>query len=120
LPELTVEMGQAFLQAFEQAGAARPDKIVTAEVSGIAPALATGIAYGVPVVYARKRRPRTMAEDALVVSAPSPTKGGTVDLIIAREFLAAEERVLLIDDFLASGHTVLALASLVERAGANL
>ncbi len=115
-PELTLEMGRAFAERF---GDGRANKVVTAEVSGIAPALATGIALGVPVVYARKKRPLTMP-DALEARAPSRTKGGVTSLYLSPEYLGAGDRVLLIDDFLASGKTILALAELIGRCGAEL
>ena len=59
-PLLTVEMGQAFARRFAAAGVTGITKVITAEVSGIAPALTTGMALGVPVIYARKTRPITM------------------------------------------------------------
>src|SRR6056297_3377255 len=61
-PALTVNMGKHFAARFAEAGVSGITKIVTAEVSGIAPALTTGMALGVPVVYARKTRPVTMAD----------------------------------------------------------
>lgn len=119
-PELTREMGVVFAQRFAAAGLEQIDKIVTAEVSGIAPALATGMALGVPVVYARKKRPITMPDTVLETRAPSHTKGGITRLIVSPEYLGHGERVLIIDDFLASGRTIEALAGLVRAAGANL
>ena len=119
-PVLTREMGEAFASRFAAAGAGDIDKVVTAEVSGIAPALATGQALGVPVVYARKKAPITMTNGTLVAEAPSRTKGGVVKLIISPEYLKAGERVLLIDDFLATGQTIAALAHLIARTGAVL
>ena len=115
-PTLTLEMGRAFAERFEGAGV---DKVVTAEVSGIAPALATGVALDVPVVYARKKRPLTMP-DAFEAHTPSRTKGGITPLYLSPEYVGAGDRVLLIDDFLASGKTILALAELVKRCGAEL
>ena len=118
-PALTLEMGRALAARFTEAGVTDVNKVVTAEVSGIAPALATGIALGVPVVYARKKRPVTMA-DALEARAPSRTKGGVTSLYLSPEYVGAGDRVLLIDDFLASGKTILALAELAGRCGAEL
>lgn len=118
-PTLTLEMGRAFAARFEALGVTNVSKVVTAEVSGIAPALATGVALGVPVVYARKKRPVTMP-DALVGYAPSRTKGGVTPLYLSPEYVGAGDRVLLIDDFLASGQTILALAELISRCGAAL
>jgi xanthine phosphoribosyltransferase len=119
-PELTLAMGEHFRRAFEAAGVEGVDKVITAEVSGIAPALATGLAYGVPVVYARKQRPITMPATVFETQAPSHTKGGMTKLIVSPEYLRRGERVLLIDDFLATGRTVDALAELVSTAGGEL
>ncbi|MEX1019929.1 MAG: xanthine phosphoribosyltransferase [Litorilinea sp.] len=119
-PHLTLAMGQCFAASFDAAGVKDVTKIVTAEVSGIAPALTTGMTYGVPVVYARKTRPVTMAAGVYLTQAPSHTKGGIVELIISPEYLHPTDRVLLIDDFLASGKTILALADLIAQCGATL
>lgn len=119
-PKLTRAMGMAFRERFTALGVDRVDKILTAEVSGIAPALATGFAYDIPVVYARKRRPITMPDTVLETRAPSHTKGGITRLIVSPEYLGRDERVLIVDDFLASGRTLEALAGLVEASGAEL
>lgn len=119
-PKLTLAMGHAFMAAFTDAGVTGITKIITAEVSGIAPALTTGIAYDVPVVYARKKRPITMKEGYYRAEAPSHTKGGIVELIVSPEYLHPTDRVLLIDDFLASGKTIAALAELIAQCGATL
>jgi xanthine phosphoribosyltransferase len=119
-PVLTVEMGQEFDRRFAAAGVTGITKIVTAEVSGIAPALTTGMALHAPVVYARKSRPITMPNGYYRAEAPSHTKGGMVELIVSPEYLLPSDRVLLIDDFLATGKTIAALVQLVEQCGATL
>lgn len=119
-PVLTMAMGSAFAQGFAQAGVTGVTKVITAEVSGIAPALAVGYELGVPVIYARKKQPITMPANAYEAEAPSPTKGGVVRLIVSPEYLFPTDRVLLIDDFLASGLTIEALAGLVAKCGATL
>ncbi len=119
-PALTTAMGQEFARRFAQEGVQGVTKVVTAEVSGIAPALATGQALGVPVVYARKHRPITMPDGFYVAEAPSHTKGGTVRLMISPEYLHPTDRVLLIDDFLATGKTIRALAQVIAQCGATL
>ncbi|OUC08502.1 xanthine phosphoribosyltransferase, partial [Litorilinea aerophila] len=73
-PALTVEMGREFARRFAQAGVTGITRVITAEVSGIAPALTTGLALGVPVLYARKTRPITMANGVYRAEAPSHTK----------------------------------------------
>lgn len=119
-PMLTVEMGHAFAQHFSAAGVHGVTKVITAEVSGIAPALATGLALGVPVVYARKSRPITMTSGVYASQAPSHTKGGMVELIVSPEYLIPTDRVVLIDDFLATGQTIAALARLIAQCEATL
>lgn len=119
-PELTMEMGRSFARRFGALGVTGVTKIITAEVSGIAPALTTGVVLGVPVIYARKTRPITMPNGFYAAQAPSHTKGGIVDLIVSPEYLTPDDRVLLIDDFLASGKTIAALATLVDQCGATL
>jgi xanthine phosphoribosyltransferase len=114
-PALMDEAGKTFAGLFMDIGAT---KILTAEISGIAPAVATGLHMGLPVVYARKRKPITMPDQVLLTLAPSHTKGRTVELIVSPEYLAGGERVLIIDDFLASAATILGLVRLAEAAGA--
>jgi xanthine phosphoribosyltransferase len=96
------------------------NKVLTAEISGIAPALMTGLALGVPVVYARKTRPITMPAYVYESTAPSHTKGELVHLMVSPEFLDYTDNVLIIDDFLASGKTIAALVSLIRLAQAHL
>lgn len=119
-PFLTTEMGQEFAGRFRAAGVQAVSKVITAEISGIAPALAVGQAMGVPVVYARKHRPITMPDGFFRAEAPSRTKGNMVQLMVSPEFLGATDRVVLIDDFLATGQTIEALAKIIEQAGATL
>lgn len=117
LPALTREMGQHFARHFAPLS---PSKILTIEVSGIAPALATAMELGIPMVYARKKKPLTMKEPAYTAQSVSRTKGGTVDLFVSSEFLGAGDRVVIIDDFLASGGTVRSLTGIIGQSGATL
>ncbi len=116
-PDLMNEAGLAFAGFFRDIGAT---KILTAEISGIAPAVYTGQHMRLPVVYARKRKPVTMPDQVLLTLAPSHTKGRMVELIVSPEYLAGGEKVLIIDDFLASGATILGLVQLAEIAGAKI
>ena len=97
----------------------RVSKVLTAESSGIAPALAVAHALGVPLVFARKTRPVTMTGAVYSASTPSHTKGGNATLTVEAAFLGRDERVLIVDDFLARGDTLKALVSLTEQAGAT-
>jgi xanthine phosphoribosyltransferase len=96
----------------------RATKVLTAEISGIAPAVTTAIHLNLPVVYARKNKPITMPDQVFLTLTPSHTKGREVELIISPEYLAGGERVLIIDDFLATGATILGLVRLAQTAGA--
>lgn len=116
-PALMDACGREFARRFAGVGAA---KVLTAEISGIAPALTTGLHLGLPVVYARKTKPVTMPDQVFLTLAPSHTKGRMVELILSPEFLGGGERVLIIDDFLASGATILGLARLAQTAGAQI
>ena len=117
---LMATIGTELAQRFAAAGVTAMTRVVTAEVSGIAPALATAQALAVPMVFARKQRPLTMREPYYVAQAPSRTKGGLVPLMIAAPYLLATDRVVLIDDVLATGATLAALAELVRQSGATL
>ena len=114
-PALMDGCGQEFARRFRDVGAT---KVLTAEISGIAPALTTAYHLGLPVVYARKSKPITMPDQVFLTLTPSHTKGRTVELIVSPEFLAGGERILIIDDFLASGATILGLVRLAQTAGA--
>ncbi|MBE9571254.1 MAG: xanthine phosphoribosyltransferase [Proteobacteria bacterium] len=116
-PVLMNEAGKEFARLFKHAS---PTKILTAEISGIAPAVSTGLHMNLPVVFARKHKPITMPDQVLLTLSPSHTKGRTVELIVSPEYLGHGERVLIIDDFLATGLTILGLIRLAEIAGSTL
>jgi len=116
-PLLMYACGAEFARRFSQVGATR---ILTAEISGIAPALMTAMHMNLPVVYARKSKPVTMPDTVYLTVAPSHTKGHMIELIVSPEYLADGERVLIIDDFLASGATIQGLVRLAQAAGSEL
>lgn len=117
-PLLMEAVGEELARRF---AGVEPERILTAEVSGIVPAVMAARALGnIPVVYARKHKPITMQEPVFLELAPSHTKGGEVMLMVSPEFLKAGERVLIVDDFLATGRTIEALAQIVINAGATL
>lgn len=116
-PELMEACGRELASRFVDVGAT---KVLTAEISGIAPALTTAQHLGLPVVYARKSKPITMPDQVFLTLTPSHTKGRTVELIVSPEYLGSEEKILIIDDFLASGQTILGLVRLAQAAGAQI
>ncbi len=116
-PMLMETCGKELARRFANLEATR---VLTAEISGIAPALMTARYLGLPVVYARKSKPITMPDTVYLTVAPSHTRGHSVELIVSPEFLGRDERVLIIDDFLATGATILGLVRLAQTAGARV
>ena len=116
-PTLMDACGAEFARLFKDIGA---EKILTAEISGIAPAIMAGKYLDLPVVYARKTKPITMPSEVYITVAPSHTKGTNTELIVSPEYLGRGERILIIDDFLASGATIAGLVRLAEVAGAQV
>jgi xanthine phosphoribosyltransferase len=116
-PLLMDACGRELAKRFTNVGAT---KVLTAEISGIAPALTTAYHLGLAVVYARKSKPVTMPDEVFLTMAPSHTKGRMVDLIVSPEYLAGGEKILIIDDFLASGATIWGLVRLAQAAGATI
>ena len=114
-PLLIDACGRELAWRFQHVGAT---KVLTAEISGIAPAVTTALHLRVPLVYARRSRPVTMPDQVLLTVAPSHTRGHMVELIVSPEYLGPDDRVLIIDDFLATGQTILGLARLAQTAGA--
>jgi xanthine phosphoribosyltransferase len=97
-----------------------PTKVLTVETSGVAPSLLTALHLKCPVIYCRSgKKPITMPR-FYTAKSRSHTKGGEVDLYVSQEFLREGDRVLIIDDFLATGVTIKAMVELVVQAKATL
>ena len=116
-PNLMDACGFEFARLFARTDAV---KILTAEISGIAPAIMAGKYLNLPVVYARKTKPITMPSEVYITVAPSHTKGHNTELIVSPEYLGRGEKILIIDDFLASGATIAGLVRLAQTAGAEV
>lgn len=116
-PELMLEIGKEFAKRFANEGIT---KIVTIESSGIAPAVMTGLQFNIPVIFARKRKSLTLTEGLITASVHSFTKQETNEISIAQKFLNAEDKVLIIDDFLANGQAALGLIDIVNQSGAEV
>ena len=115
-PYLMKQVAVEFMNRFAQA---RPTKILTVEASGIAPAVMLGYMMELPVVFAKKKKPSTMG-GFLSTTVHSFTKQNEYMLIISREYLSADDRVLFIDDFLAFGNAGLGVMDLCRQAGAEI
>jgi len=117
---LVTHIGRELARRLLEGGATDVNKVLTAETSGIAPALTTAQALGVPMVFARKKRPVTLPGDCYQSSARSHTKGESVNLHVSSEYLSRLDRVVLIDDFLGFGSATAAMLDIVEQSGATL
>lgn len=95
------------------------NKIITIEASGIAPAIMLGYLLELPVVFVKKKTPKTM-EKMYLSTVYSFTKDRTYNVCVSEEYLSKEDNVLFIDDFLANGNAALGVKSLIDQAGATL
>jgi xanthine phosphoribosyltransferase len=95
-------------------------KVLTIESSGIAVAYSVARAFGVPMVYAKKKNSVNMDGDLYVAEIESYTKKENNKVIVSKKFLSPEDHVLIIDDFLANGCALQGLVSIVESAEATV
>lgn len=116
-PMLMKEIGHEFANRFSDQVIT---KILTIESSGIAPSVMLGLEIGAPVVFARKRKSLTLSDNLFSSKVHSFTKNETNDISVSRNFLNAEDNVLIVDDFLANGEAVKGLLDIVAQAGANV
>ncbi|KUP42174.1 xanthine phosphoribosyltransferase [Bacillus halotolerans] len=116
-PLLMKQIGDEFAARFEKDGVT---KIVTIESSGIAPAVMAGLQMGVPVVFARKHKSLTLTDNLLTSSVYSFTKQTESQIAVSGNHLSDQDRVLIIDDFLANGQAAFGLVSIVQQAGASV
>lgn len=114
---LMKEIGKVFADKFATAGIT---KVVTIEASGIAPALYTADALGVPMIFAKKSKNITMNEGILTAEVYSFTKQVSNTVSIASKYLSENDKVLIVDDFLANGQAAKGLLKIVEQAGAKV
>lgn len=95
-------------------------KILTIEASGIAIATSTALLYNVPIVYAKKSETANCSDDKYVAQAYSFTHKKMNKVLVSKPYLNAEDKVLILDDFLADGEAAHALIDLVHQAGAEV
>lgn len=116
-PVLMQQIGQEFARRFRDE---KITKIVTIEASGIAPAIMAGLELGVPVIFARKHQSLTLTDHLLTASVYSFTKQVESTIAISTTHLSPNDRVLVIDDFLANGKAAKGLISIIQQAGASI
>ncbi|SFR63115.1 xanthine phosphoribosyltransferase [Anaeromicropila populeti] len=111
------EIGKEFKRRFSDA---EVTKILTIEASGIGIACVAAQYFNVPVVFAKKTQTKNIAGETYTSQVESFTHGKVYDIIVAKEFLKPEDKVLIIDDFLANGAALLGLSKLVKDSKATL
>ncbi len=115
--DFLMEMGEEIARIYSGAGV---NKIVTIEASGIAIALAAGAKMHVPVVFAKKRQTSNIPGDVYSSKVYSYTHNTEYPVVISKEFLSAEDKIVIVDDFLAHGNALCGLIDIVSQAGAEL
>ena len=116
-PVLLYEMAMELKRLYAGEGV---NKILTIEASGIAIASLTGYVFGCPLVFAKKSKTRNISDEVYAVEVESFTHGNTNTVIVSKEYLGAGDRVLIVDDFLATGAALVGLKALAEQAGATV
>ena len=115
-PNLMMEVAKEFSRHFADA---HINKIVTIEASGIAPAILVGYIMQLPVVFIKKKQPKTM-DNMLTSVVHSFTKDRSYTVCISADYLTPQDHVLFIDDFLANGNASMGVIDLCKQAGARL
>ena len=110
-------MGKEFYRLFGDQGV---NKILTIEASGIGIACVAAQYFNVPVVFAKKTQSANIDGDVYTTKVESFTHKRVYDIIVSKKFLNKEDRVLIIDDFLAKGSALNGLCHLIHDSGATL
>ena len=116
-PMLMSEMAKELKRLYEGAGV---NKILTIEASGIAIAIMAGYEFGCPVVFAKKSKTKNISDNVYSVEVESFTHGKTNTVVVSKEFIKPGDKILIVDDFLATGAALIGLKALVEQAGAEV
>lgn len=115
--QLLADMANEIARLFDGCGV---NKILTIEASGIAIAVAAGMAMGAPVLFAKKHRTSNVDGDVYVTQVHSFTHNEDYNVVVSRDYLTDADRVLLVDDFLANGKALRGLIHLCEQAHAEV
>ena len=115
--QLFNQMGEEFKRLF---AGQEINKILTIEASGIGIACIVAQHFNVPVVFAKKTQSINIDGEVYSTKIESFTHKKSYDVIVSKKFLSAEDKILIIDDFLANGCAVSGLIDMVEAAGAKV
>ena len=111
------EFGKEFKRRFE---GEEINKILTIEASGIGIACIVAQSFGVPVVFAKKSQSKNIAGEVYSSKVESYTHGRIYDIIVSKKFLGPEDKVLIIDDFMANGAAMDGLLEVIRESGAHV
>ena len=111
------EIGREFHRRFSDKSIT---KVLTIEASGIAIAYAVARTFGVPMVFAKKAKSVNIDGDMYTAEVESFTHKNKNQVIVSKRFLGADDRVLIVDDFLANGCALQGLISICKDAGATV
>lgn len=111
------EVGKEYYERFKNDGV---NKIMTIEASGIGIACIAAQHFNVPVVFAKKNKTKNIAADVFSSNVVSYTHGREYTVIVSKQFLGPDDRVIIIDDFLANGCAMIGLIDIVKQSGAEL
>ncbi len=116
-PQLMMQCGEEFNRLFADQ---KIDKVLTCEASGIAPGVMTAYVLGVPMVFARKKRPSTLNDTVYWADVFSYTKKVNNKICVEEKFLHKGENLLIIDDFVAHGEAVKGMVNIAKQAECNI
>lgn len=116
-PALTMEMGREFARRFREENVT---KVLTIESSGIPIAFATAYELNVPMIFARRKKTLVTDENSYCERVPSFTKGIVTDIVVAKDLLSPQDRVLLIDDIIANGDAIKGALRILAQAGCHI
>lgn len=115
--ELFDKIGEEFKNRFSNK---KINKILTIEASGIGIAVAVARHFKVPVVFAKKTESINLDGDVYNASVESFTHKNTNNVIVSKKFLSKEDKILIIDDFLANGCAMQGLIQIIKASGASV
>lgn len=115
--DFLMKMGKDIAGRFEGRGIT---KVITVEASGIAFAVAAASYLGVPMAFAKKHATANVSSDTYCAMVDSFTHGKTYEIRIPKEYITSEDKVLIVDDFLACGNAIKGLCKIAKEAGAQI
>lgn len=115
-PDIVMQMGEEIARLFKDCGV---NKILTIETSGIPVAFAAAHMMQVPLVFAKKNKTGNVSGGVYSTVVHSYTHGTDYTVIVSNEYLSANDKILIVDDFLANGKALIGLLDIINQAGAT-